>query len=272
MYRFVIRGTRGTMPACGRRFIRYGGDTTCFSIETDEGLLVIDGGTGIIALNGVLADRKHLPPITVIFTHFHLDHLMGLPSFAPLYDGRADITFMADGSRRDDWRANLLNFMANPYWPAELTIAGANITFEDLGKPPGPRRIAGIKVSWCPVSHPQQCLAYKIEGPEATIVVATDHEHADSDLSAGFLEFCRSADHLIYDSMYTPEEYSHHLGWGHGNWQQGIQLALEAQVGDLILSHHDLARTDREIDEMVEKAKAFFPNTRAAASGMTLVC
>ncbi len=268
--KFVIRGTRGSMPACGVSFAKYGGNTTCFSIETQDGLLVIDAGTGVVHLNDDLSSRSRMPPITMLFTHFHLDHVIGLPCFAALYRRDASIRFMADPCRDDDWREILTILMASPYWPTSLALSKASKSFDDLPAGNGPIDICGLRVSWCPVFHPQRSLAYKIEGPCGVIVVATDHEHADSDVRAGFLEFCRGADCILYDAMYTPSEYATRNGWGHGNWQQGVQLAMEAQTAELILTHHHPTRTDTEIEEIVRLARKYFPNTRASMENMVV--
>lgn len=270
MQKFVIRGTRGSMPVCGRQFLKHGGETTCFTFETNAGIVVVDSGTGISALNAVLTSITRLPPITVLFTHFHLDHIVGLPSFSAVYRSDADITFMADPARDDDWRASIRALVSGPYWPADILMSKSQKEYRDLPGRSGSMNVYGAEISWCPVFHPQRCLSYKVQTDDGSIVIATDHEHAPSDLSSGFLEFCRGADCLIYDAMYTPQEYVHKIGWGHGNWQQGVQLALEANVKELVLTHHDPNRTDEEIDRMVRTARQFFPNTRAATRNMVL--
>ena len=258
------------MPVSGRNFLKYGGNTTCFSLETERGFVIFDAGTGITSLNGDLLSRSKMPPITIVFTHFHLDHVVGLPCFMPLYSDKTPVTLMAAPPMHQDWRSALVSLIASPYWPADLTAMLPADRFRDLEPDGATLDICGAKISWCPVFHPQGCLSYKIEGPENTIVIATDHEHGQSDISAGFLEFCRGADFLIYDAMYTPAEYTQRAGWGHGNWQQGVQLAMEAQIRELIFTHHDITRTDQEIDEMVRLSRRFFPRTRAAMENMVL--
>lgn len=270
MHKFIIRGARGSLPACGRKVLRHGGSTTCFSLQTDKGVVVFDSGSGITSVGRDLAQLPIVPPITIMFTHFHLDHVIGLPFFPPLYDPRAWISFMGDPSRQGDWQASLRTLFARPYWPGSLTTSGAGKCFENLPSDRNVLEIYGAKISWCPVFHPQGCLSYKVECDGRTIVIATDHEHTQSDLSAGFLEFCHGADILVYDAMYTPAEYVKHIGWGHGNWQQGVQLAMEAGVRELILTHHEVNRTDAEIDEIVRQAREFFPGTRAAMENMVL--
>ena len=206
----------------------------------------------------------------VIITHFHLDHLIGLPCFAPLYNPTAQMTLMGDGSRHEDWKEAMRTLIGAPFWPGEVETCGGPKKFLDLPQGNGPIDIYGARISWCPVFHPQGCLAYKIEIPDSTIVIATDHEHGESDVSAGFLDFCRDADSLIYDAMYTPSEYLTHSGWGHGNWEQGVQLAMEAGVRELILTHHDYKRTDSQIDAIVRESQKYFERTRGAMENMVL--
>jgi phosphoribosyl 1,2-cyclic phosphodiesterase len=270
MHKFIVRGTRGSVPACGRRFLKYGGNTSCFSLETDEGLIILDAGTGLAEVDADIAARPQLPPMTVLFTHFHLDHISGLPCFSPLYNDQASIEFMGDPDRDDDWKQTLKHMVSPPYWPTDLESTSASLTFTDLPNKIGHINVYGVDISWCPVFHPQGCLAYRLEGPDNVIVLATDHEHAPSDVSAGFLEFCQGADIIIYDAMYTPEEYPAHSGWGHGNWHQGVQLALEAGARQLVLTHHNATRTDAEIDEMVRLSRVYFPETYAAMENMVL--
>ena len=120
MHRFVIRGTRGTIPVCGQEFVRHGGHTTCFSLHHEQGVVIIDAGTGITSVGSEISACSKVPPICLLFTHFHLDHIVGLPCFAPLYDGHAKIKIMADPKLETEWKKTLTNFMAKPYWPVRL--------------------------------------------------------------------------------------------------------------------------------------------------------
>ncbi|MFC1461562.1 MBL fold metallo-hydrolase [Verrucomicrobiota bacterium] len=294
MNKFTIHGARGTMPISGREFLKYGGKTTCFSLETDQGVIIVDAGTGIVSLSDTLRQGPDGPPITILFMHFHLDHVIGLPVFVPLYDSQACITLMADANRVDDWQTSLQTIAGAPYWPLNLMKFGSHIQFhslQDHGAPsqaPGCRQASGAQtdaqlkeqtgemelygthISWCRVQHPQQCLAFRIKTPESCIVIATDREHGSKKLDECFLEFCRDADFLIYDAQYTPEEYPAHKGWGHGTWLEGTQLVKDAHVRELILTHHDQLRQDAEIDDMVSRARKVFPKTRGAHAGMVL--
>lgn len=267
---FTILGARGTMSVSGRPFVRYGCHTTSFSLETEQGILVIDAGTGITALSDRLPKTGALPPITLLFTHFHLDHVVALPLFRPLYNARAQITLFADGRRDDPWRTTVQTIAGKPYWPVELRDSGARIRFQDLPDAADGLELHGVRVTWCPVRHPQQCLAYRLQTPERTIVIATDREHGHARMDDAFLAFCQDADVLIYDAQYLPAEYPAYRGWGHSTWEEGVRAAQEAGVRELILTHHDRDRSDDQLDAMVERAARLFPATRGAQEGLVV--
>ncbi len=270
MQGFVIRGTRGTLPTCGPHFLRYGGDTTCFSLEAPQGLIIIDAGTGLRHVTQELADRTGIPPITVLLTHLHMDHLVGLPSFGPLYSSHAKIRFMADSNREDDWQQALLAFMRKPYWPVGLTDADATLEFGALSPPDEPMDIYGIRVSWCAIPHPQQCVAYRLDWTGGSVVVATDVEFDAERIPDGFVHFCRGASHLIFDSHFTPSEIGQYAGWGHSTWEAGVAIARATGASELLLTHHSPKRHDTDVDGIVEAAREQFPRTRGACTNMVL--
>ena len=267
---FVIRGTRGTLPACGADFLRYGGDTTCFSLETPQGLLVIDAGTGLRHVTQELADRVDLPSITVLLTHLHLDHLIGLPSFGPLYSSHARIRFMADPHREGDWQHALRAFMRKPYWPVGLTEADATLEFTPLPESGTPFELYGIDIQWCAIPHPQQCVAYRLTWAGGSVVIATDVEYTADKIPDSFVAFCKNADHLIFDAHFTPAEIAQYPGWGHSTWKAGVALAKLSGARQLLLTHHSPKRRDQEIDAIVDTARRVFPATRGASTNMVL--
>jgi ribonuclease BN (tRNA processing enzyme) len=160
--------------------------------------------------------------------------------------------------------------VAPPFWPVKLAQSRARLRLEDL---PTDRAVMfrhGARIAWCPVRHPQQCLAYRLECAGKSIVIATDHEIGDPRLDRRFLQFCGGADVLIIDAQYTPREKAAHIGWGHGTWREAAAIARAAGVGELILTHHDRQRTDAQIDAIVRQARRYFPRTRAAQAGLRL--
>jgi ribonuclease BN (tRNA processing enzyme) len=267
MHTFTIHGTRGSVLVCGKEGCRHGFHTTSMSLQTPEGLLLIDGGSGLPAgLNVKLPDECTPPPITMLFTHFHMDHVCGLPLFRALYNPRASICMMGDPRR--SWREALGRIVDRPYWPVSLTEAGAALTFRDVPVDTGAMDIYGARVTWCSVWHPQECLSYRLEIDGRAYVVATDHEHGHPELEPPFRRFCRGADALIYDAQYLPEEYPQRYRWGHSTLTEAAATARESGVSRLILTHHDALRSDDQLDAMEARTRDLFPNTRNAVEGL----
>lgn len=249
------------MPASGARFNKYGGHTTCFCMKTAEGLIIIDAGTGI----SLMAEQPdgELLPATLLFTHFHLDHILALPVLKRLYNPKSSLQLMADSVRQPGWRSALTNLFTKPYWPLAIADMKASLDFRDLPADPDHLKLYGVNISWCPLFHPQSSLAYKLETSDRSVVIVTDHECGDSRLDADLLQFCAKADYLIYDAQYLPGELAAHRGWGHSSWKEGVEIAARAGVGELILTHHDYKREDDAIDSIVADSRRCFPKTRA---------
>lgn len=271
MFKFSIRGTRGTMPACGTDFLRYGGNTTCFSVETDAGIILFDAGTGIAHVAGELAAMDSTPPITMLFTHFHMDHVIGLPAFSPLYNDASNIVIMADPRRDRSWKDVLLTFTGKPYWPIGLSDTAADTALTDLPvEKEHEIECYGVRIKWFSVPHPQKCLSYRVELPDTSVVIATDVEYEQSTISKGFIDFCEGADHLIFDTQYVPSEFGARRGWGHSTWEVAVEVAKSAGVKQLVMTHHEPLRTDQEVDMIVEQAQEKFPATVAASENLVL--
>lgn len=269
-FKFVARGVRGGRPAFSPDCLRYGLHTTCYSLETREGLIVFDAGTGILGLNRKCATWPTEKPIAIVFTHFHLDHIAGLSGFEPLLRKGMDIRLYGMSPvGGPDWKDILTDFIAEPYWPVSLASMPATVTYHDLDPDTRSRDILGTHISWCPLVHPQRCMAYKLHLSEGTIVFATDHE-PQADTGSEFKSFCGGTDALILDAQYTPEQYLTRRGWGHGTWEDAAYLAREVRAKRLILTHHDPDHTDRDIDDILDRTRAVFPNTHAAAERMVI--
>lgn len=248
-----------------------GGNTSCVEIRTADGdSLILDAGTGIRSLGYALAAEAAGAPISVdvLFSHFHWDHLQGLPFFAPLYGGGNEIRFIAavDDSRLDHL---LQGQMCSPYFPVPFTELAASVethrasvgeTFE----------VGACTVRAFPVSHPQGAHGFRIEYEGVSVVYATDYEHGDPVADEGLREVARGADVLISDAQYTPDEYEIRKGWGHTTWEHATQLAADAGVGQLVLFHHDPAHDDDALERIRDQARERFSATELAVEGMEI--
>ncbi len=257
-------GVVGSSPVSCSKDRKYGSHTICESLETDsEAAFIIDAGTGIIRLGNLLSSRSEIPvqKIHLLFTHFHLDHVIGLPFFKPLYSPDVHITFYSPWSPQETQK-ELQYLMAGRHYPIDFENTLSQKDFRSLDQ--GTTRINDVAVSWCSLTHPQASAAYRLEYQGRIYVLATDTEHPAEGLDQPLLEFCRGADVLVYDAMYTPEEYPERIGWGHSTWLHGTQLAEEAGVIELYLSHLNPDYSGDQLDEILRLARKKFPATHMA--------
>ena len=263
-------GVRGTCPVYRRGVTRIGGNTPCASIDAGGGArIVIDAGTGIYELGRSLAAAPAKPArFSIFFTHFHLDHVQGLPFFDPLFDPRTEIAFHS-AAEPDELRRTLARLMGKPFFPVEFEATPSRKSFHKID---GRKvRAGGAAVSACPLNHPQGCVAYKIESGGSSVVFATDTEHPAEGVDGWLAEFSRGADILVYDATYTPREYAAgKRGWGHSTWQAGARLAEAAGVRRLVLSHFNGGHGDAKIRDIERRTRRAFANARAARERLTI--
>ena len=275
-------GTRGSIAKAGPTTVRYGGNTSCVSVRTDAGaLLVIDCGTGIHELGQVLAREEGPVDGHLLIGHTHWDHIQGLPFFAPLFDERN--TWHVYGPRGLDTSIDhtLAGQMQYTYFPVQLLDFAADIQYHDLVE--GQFQIDDVTVTTRYLHHPALTLGYRIEADGASLVYASDHEPSTSAPGTGLdredvlhVGFVRDADLLIHDSQYLEEEYPDKVGWGHSTVEYAVDVAVAASVERLALYHHDPTRTDDQVDVLVARARArateaqFAGEVFAAAEGSTI--
>jgi phosphoribosyl 1,2-cyclic phosphodiesterase len=258
------------MPTPGTGTLRYGGNTTCISVCSAAGdRVIVDAGTGIRKLGrALLAEKPRAPEINLFLTHFHWDHIQGLPFFSPLIQGGASVRFHSGVSPREI-RARLERQMSDPFFTLDLNQAKAPREFLQIGA--GAVRCGTLSVEAFPLHHPQCAWGYRIESNGVTVVIATDVEHGHPTLDGVLREYSRNADLLIYDAQYTEAEYERRVGWGHSTPTAAAAVAQDAAVKQLLLSHHDPDHTDDTMDEIVAHTQQRFPGTNAALEGTTIL-
>ncbi len=264
-------GVRGSCPVSGEDKIKYGGHTLCASVAlSEEESLIIDAGTGIRKLGEKLLEEGEEKPLTLhmFLTHFHLDHIMGIPFFKPLYSPQVALTFYAP-AQPEETEKYLSTIMAERFFPIDFKETPSRKAFKEA--PEKDFSLGEIRVSSCPLHHPQGSIAYKIKAGKGSIVFATDTEHPEEGVDRRLVEFTEGADALIYDAMFTPEEYeAGKKGWGHSTWHEGTKIARAAGVKTLYLSHFNFTHPDSQIDEILSLAQREFPHTKAAREGLVV--
>ena len=265
----TFRGVRGSMPVSGDDTTRHGGHTLCIDITAGDGSLVlIDSGTGIARLNREVT-REGPTDYHVFLTHYHWDHIQGLLFFRPLFDPESHLTFYGHQWDGMSSKEAIEGALRPPWFPISIQDTAAEKAYVTIDE--SVFEIGDVKITAAPLRHPQGVTAYRIDGPTGSVVVATDCERGEAEADGRLRDLATGADILVHDAQYSPEEYEdQYVGWGHSTWAQAAQAAHEAGVKQLILVSHDPARTDDEIDNLVELAKESFANTRAAFEGMQI--
>jgi len=267
--RLKFWGVRGSTPTPQRENLIYGGNTACIEVRSGHDTAVFDLGTGARKLGETLLTepKEQRKPLHIFLTHYHWDHLQGLPLFLPLYQEGNEIVFHASerlGSIRDHLRGQ----MTAPYFPVPFDQVPAKVSFLEMGEEAV--EVGNMRIRCFPMNHPQGAAGYRVETDEGVIVYASDLEHGNAAMDEKVREFARGADMLIYDSQYTPDEYPSHKGWGHSHWREATIVARDAGVRNLILFHHDPGHDDSIMEGIEASAREYFENTTAAREGMSI--
>jgi phosphoribosyl 1,2-cyclic phosphodiesterase len=267
-------GVRGSTPTPQAENMRYGGNTSCVEVRVGEQLYIFDCGTGFRVLGQQLQDEsgeKKLPLSAHVFvSHFHWDHIQGIPFFRPLYD-RADSQFLFHCSSRTRSLKQVMDEqMASPYFPVNLSQMQAQQKFYDIDA--GRLNLEdGVQIQTSWLNHPQGCMGFRMETKDGVLVYATDNEPGDAAFDKSVRKLAEGADVLIYDAQYLPEEYAaEKRGWGHSHWREAVNVVMESGAKELVLFHHDPDHTDVVIDKIVHDARNYYPKVRAAAEGMEI--
>ncbi len=265
-------GVRGSTPTPQAENLRYGGNTSCVEVRVDDQIYIFDCGTGFRRLGHELKREFGEKPFQahVFVSHFHWDHIQGMPFFRPLYENPTSEFIFHSSSRKRGLQQVMAEQMSSPYFPVDLDQMRAKRSFYGIenGSVPMANGI-GFKTAW--LNHPQGCLGFRLETKDGVFVYATDNEPGDANFDKAVRKLAEGADILIYDAQYLPEEYeARRRGWGHSHWREAVNVVMESGAKELILYHHDPDHTDAVIDKVVADARNHYPKVRAAAEGMVI--
>ena len=297
-------GVRGSYPTPGSSTVRYGGNTACVEIEAGGANLILDGGTGIIALGQSLLRRwrenrqkgnARLNAI-LLFSHFHHDHTQGFPFFSPAYVPGANLSIYGPDFLGSSPLKTLKEVMQPPYFPVRLADLNANLSFSVLRETDVllvGEKVGGIKLCAAgsaeagrddvvrvrvvrSYAHPGGVLHFRVEWQGRSVVYATDTEgyvNGDRRLT----DFAHRTDLLIHDAQYTDEHYLGLLpgvsvtqGYGHSTISMACQAARTAEAQRLVLFHHAPEYSDNQLDEIATRAQRLFPQSVMAVEGMEI--
>lgn len=264
MARIKFYGVRGSVSVFGAEYLEFGGNTTCVLLEGPTRTVILDAGTGIRDLGKDLEHDDHLGidrGCYLAFSHFHWDHIQGLPFFRPAYDPRRTFVISAIGRERygTDLRSIFETQMQEEYFPVPLEEMGAK--FEFVQTPEDQLKAEKAFVRVMKHNHPGGAYSYRFHDSEGKVIVfCTDIEHGER-IDERIVELAQGADLLIHEGQYTPEELKTHRGWGHSSWDQAVEVAERAKVKRLVVTHHDPDHNDDVLLDIERRCQARFRDT-----------
>lgn len=272
-------GVRGSIPSPGPRTMRYGGNTTCIEVRTDQDeLIILDGGTGIFPLAQSLPLGQPLV-VNIFVTHSHWDHIHGLPFFIPIFIPGNQIRLHGafDPVAMQGPEQIMAVQMQYSYFPVREAEVKSRFDYVTL-MPYEPVQTASATVTPILLNHPVIDLGYRIDCNGKSVFFTGDHEphyNIYDPGDEGYAEYqnlieeqyrtlvqaIQGVDVLIADSSYTVEEYPAKKGWGHGTFDSCIRLAQDANAKILYCTHHEPTRSDDDLEKVFAAALARHPLT-----------
>jgi phosphoribosyl 1,2-cyclic phosphodiesterase/CheY-like chemotaxis protein len=270
-------GVRGSIPVPGKSTVRYGGNTSCVEVRADGEIIILDAGSGIRLL-GLALDKEfgsRSMKLTLLISHTHWDHIQGLPFFSPAYNQKNLIRVLGYEGARAGLAKILASQMETPFFPVSLRELPSHLAIEELKETEF--QVGKIEVRSKFANHPGICAGYRLFTRSGSVAYFPDNEPYEPlklhqaprdgismeearDFATAertkMVEFLEGCDLAILDTQYTDEEYAKHIGWGHSSLGSVVALALDANVGKLVLFHHDPNHDDEMIDKMLEHARA----------------
>jgi len=262
-------GVRGSIACPGPSTLRYGGNTPCVEVRCGAETLIFDAGTGIRPLGNALVEAANTNDFDIFLSHGHIDHMIGLPFFAPLFvTGQVVRVWAGTLQPAGGVKEAVRKLMSFPFFPLQVDALHAKLEFHDFraGDVINPR--PGVTLRTAPLNHPGGAIGYRIEYGGQAVAYVTDIELGDGPIDPAVLALTKDAALVILDTTYTDAELPAHVGWGHSSWQQGIRLASAAGAKQLCLFHHDPEHDDAFMDKIRAAAEAARPGTIVASEGM----
>lgn len=272
---FLIQfwGVRGSVPSPGSDTIRYGGNTSCIEMRIGGKRLIFDGGTGLRMLGKSLKSEMPIDA-HMFFTHYHWDHIQGVPFFAPAFTAGNCLHIHGavptpGVSMQDHFQGRVLHINS----PVPVQQLQADIKFHDLvcGET---FEVEGITIETAPLNHPNGAMGYRVTWQGHSVFYCTDTEHFEDHLDENVMRLARNADMLIYDAMYTDEEYhdpkSPKVGWGHSTWQEALRVGEAAGVKRVAIFHHEPNHTDDFLDKIALQVAEIAPKSFMAREGLVV--
>lgn len=271
-----IRGVRGSIPTCSSDTEHYGGNTSCIDIEEDGWVLVLDGGSGMRQSN--TGNRPANKRVDILLTHLHLDHIMGLGFFKPLYDPQMEVHIWGPASSAQSLISRLSRYLSPPLFPVRIRDLLCQLSLHEIDN--SVFEVGPFTIQSAYVIHPGPTVGFRITGKHSVFTYIPDHEPAlgrqgiikDHKWISGF-SLASEADLLLHDAQYSIEEYKTKIGWGHSSMDDTLLFASRTGVKKLLLAHHDPSHSDEHLNELfagLKKRNNYSFDYELASEGMVI--
>ena len=299
-FKVKFRGVRGSFPVADNNFLQYGGNTACIEVNAGGHLIILDAGTGIVNLgdelvtkyiaSGLEPDKRKPINASILISHIHQDHLLGLTFFKPMHIKSTQLNIYGYGNKNSDLRQNLSDLFFGKTFPLDLTDIACNCEVNNINddyaiifkKKSNPQLVLKkdmkpsekdvIVTFYKSFVHPQDgVMIYKITYKGKSVVYATDKEcYVGGDKK--FIQFAKDCDLLIHDSQYTTEDYlnlhSPKQGYGHSTYDMALETMKQTNAKNLAFFHYDPSYNDNTLDRIKELYTTTNKNVIMAYEGL----
>ncbi len=260
-------GVRGSIPTPGPSTVRYGGNTPCLELRTqNDDLFILDAGSGLRELGQDLLKTGKPVKANIFISHLHWDHIQGIPFFTPAYIPGNELVFHAAKETSASLEEVLAEQMNPVNFPIQLQQMSSKFTFHELFQ--STYRINGVEMETLYLNHPGMALGYKFMVNGKSIVYISDNEpypilkdengkqeESGEDPNQRLVNFVSGVYIFIHDAQYTPDEYQTKVQWGHSPFDYTVAVAAKADVRKLVLFHHDPLHDDDFVDKLLAEAR-----------------
>lgn len=269
---FSVRfwGVRGSSAYSSEERMQYGCNTSCVQVTAGNAHLILDMGSGAVNLGQFLMEH-HINRADILLSHFHYDHIEGIPFFPPFFQ-QGSYRIHSEGRHGKSVQALIEEYMREPYFPVGTEAFTADIEYCDFAEGDMFTPVPGVFVETIHSYHPNMSTAFKICFQGRSMVYLVDHEHG-SNADEALARFCQGTELLIYDAPYSQQEYETQglQGWGHSTFQEGIAFARKTAARQLIFTHHSKARTDQQLHKLETELRENFSKLHFAREGLELL-
>ena len=267
----TVWGVRGSMPCTDQCYQEFGGNTISLEVCVGGRTLVVDMGSGVRPFGQKLYAAQHAAPLPVLFSHLHLDHVLGLPFFAPMYDRSAQIDFYSANQYfgYGSLRSALQKLCAPPFFPVEFSAMPAQLNCHDFVPGQVLYPFADVPVQTVEIPHPGGCIGYRFDHQKKSLGLLCDMMPI-ADHDAAIVEVMSGVDALIIDAAYSDAQYATREHWGHCSWSYALNLARKFGAPPVYIIHHDILNHDTALHAMQQEASAQYDRVTFVQEGLKI--